>query len=224
MQQDLAIYERLPNETSRAFHGFSIYRDAGPRRTLKAVDDALHPDRQQKGKKRATIPGLITRWSAKYFWVDRARAYDNYLDQERRRVREEDIMESERDGLALGKKAAEKASRCLDVFQPATVTLREEVDEEGKTQIIRILKSKVSAQGIAALARVGVDLQRLSLGLATERHGYDRQELIEQVERELERVAGGRRPAVPQPALNAAERPALAADNPDRVEPSPSAD
>jgi hypothetical protein len=222
---ELAIYERLPHEPPRAFRAFCIYRDAGPTRSLKLVDETLRPEKRlQKGKKRATICGVINRWSTKYLWVERATAYDVHVDRERRRVREEEILEAERVGLELGKKVAEKASRCLDALQPATVTIEEGTDDQGRVQIIRILKANITAQGIAALAKVGVELQRLSLGLAKERHGHDRQELIEQVERELERVAGGYYPAVPKPALGASEPPALGAPDPDAVDPGTSAD
>jgi len=203
-ESKLAIYDRLLDETSRAFHAFCIYRDGGPRRTLKAVDEALRPGRPQRGHKETTVSGVVKRWSAKYCWVDRARAYDNHLDQQRRLVREEEIRDREKAHLDAGKKAVEKALRCLDVFQPATVTLREEADEHGSVQLVRVIKSRVTAQGIATLMRVGVEIERLALGLATGRE-HDRDEYVEQFAGHLQRLAGKHETPSPRPRSGSAD-------------------
>lgn len=203
-QSDLAIYDRLLDETSRAFHAFSIYRDGGPRRTLKAVDEALRPSRPQRGHKEATVSGVVKRWSAKYCWVDRARAYDNHVDQERRRIREEQIRQTEEAHFKIGEKALEKAGRSLDVYQPATVTLQQESDEEGRIQLVRVVRAKITAQGIAALMRAGVEIQRLALGLATGRE-HDRDEYVEQFAGQLQRLASKHETPSPRPRSSSAD-------------------
>lgn len=64
----MSEWDRLPNESSRAYQAYVIYRDLGPDRSLAQVS--------QKHTK--SIPTL-KRWSSKYNWVERARAYDDYL-------------------------------------------------------------------------------------------------------------------------------------------------
>ena len=61
-------YERKPNESAKAFAGFTTYADLGPKRSLAAVGQAL-------GKS----VGLIERWSRRHDWVNRAQAHDAHL-------------------------------------------------------------------------------------------------------------------------------------------------
>ena len=152
----------------------------------------------------------------KYFWVDRARAYDNHLDRERRRVREVQIRQTEEAHFEIGRKALEKASRCLDDFQPATVTLQEEPDEQGRIQLVRVVRAKVTAQGIAALMRAGVEIQRLALGLATGRE-HDRDEYVQQFAEHLQRLAGKYETPSPQPRSGSADARANAGPDVDRL-------
>ena len=51
----MRAWERLENESSRAFEAFSAYRDLGPQRSLAKVAETL-------GKSKA----LMERWSAKH--------------------------------------------------------------------------------------------------------------------------------------------------------------
>lgn len=60
------LYDRLPNETDRAWAGFLAYRDLGPNeRSLRAVARLLD-------KKLSTIAP----WSQQYQWVARVAAWD----------------------------------------------------------------------------------------------------------------------------------------------------
>ncbi len=58
-----------PGETSLGFHYFGIYRDLGPRRTVAAAARELKCAAE-------TLRAL----SAKFSWVDRALAFDAWLD------------------------------------------------------------------------------------------------------------------------------------------------
>lgn len=59
-----------PGETSMGFQAFATYRDAGPKRTIASVARQLGRD-----------AGTLRMLSAKYSWVDRALAFDAYLDK-----------------------------------------------------------------------------------------------------------------------------------------------
>ena len=74
-------WERLPNETPRAYHAFCIFRDLGPDRSQ---DKAYARDCDERGRKPAKAPGSWSKWSIKYKWVERAEAYDDWLDEEKR--------------------------------------------------------------------------------------------------------------------------------------------
>lgn len=60
----MKAWERRADESEQAYEAFSVYRDI-VRSTAKV------------GQKLGKSTALIHRWSAKYDWVERARAYDN---------------------------------------------------------------------------------------------------------------------------------------------------
>ncbi len=60
---------RLPGESSIAFAYFEIYRDAGNRRSLRALCDY-----EVEGKKRHL--SQIGRWSSRYQWQTRVEAFE----------------------------------------------------------------------------------------------------------------------------------------------------
>jgi len=110
------IWERLPNESSKAYQAFCIYRDLGVERSLEKVA-------QNRGK-----PGSrswLDSWSTKYHWVERARAYDDYLEQEKRKEREKAILEMVdrhiKEAMALQQKALER----LKTLNPDELTTRD---------------------------------------------------------------------------------------------------
>lgn len=97
------IWERQKNESSKAYAAFCIYRDLGVERSLEKVA-------QNRGK-----PGSkswLNTWSTKYHWVERARAYDDYLEQEKRKEQEKAILEMverhTKEAMALQQKALER--------------------------------------------------------------------------------------------------------------------
>ena len=97
------IWERQKNESSKAYAAFCIYRDLGVERSLEKVA-------QNRGK-----PGSkswLNTWSTKYHWVERAQAYDDYLEQEKRKEQEKAILEMverhTKEAMALQQKALER--------------------------------------------------------------------------------------------------------------------
>ena len=64
--------EPLPNETTKQFEAFCVYRDMGRERSIEKVS-----------KKLSKSTALIQRWSSKNDWINRVAEYDAYLEKER---------------------------------------------------------------------------------------------------------------------------------------------
>jgi len=64
-----AVYpwERQEGESSKAFHAFTLYRDAGHERSLTQIAHQLNVSKQAIGK-----------WSSQHHWVARCLAWDNH--------------------------------------------------------------------------------------------------------------------------------------------------
>lgn len=67
-------YDKLPEESGKAYEAFAAYRDMGEGRSLNAVSRHLSKSEQ-----------LLKRWSSAYRWVARAAAWDAYIDQQAQR-------------------------------------------------------------------------------------------------------------------------------------------
>jgi hypothetical protein len=78
------IWERLPEETSINYTAFVKYRDLQSRRSIKKVAELS--DGAQISK--------FNRWSSEFKWVDRARAYDDHIDELRRNTIDNQIKKS----------------------------------------------------------------------------------------------------------------------------------
>jgi hypothetical protein len=74
-------WERLEEESEKAYAAFCVYRDLGVERSLVVAWQTLH-------REATRAPGYWHDWSARFRWVARAALYDDYLDAERRRIRE----------------------------------------------------------------------------------------------------------------------------------------
>ena len=74
-QEPTKVWERQKDESAQAFEAFVLYRDMGTERSIRAVSQKL-------GKSKT----LIERWSREKSWVERVRAWDNYLQKEAQKV------------------------------------------------------------------------------------------------------------------------------------------
>ena len=110
-------WERQKGESDKAFEAFSIYRDMGADRSLRAVGQKL-------GKSRA----LMERWSVSYKWLERVRAYENELEKEAREQAIKDRKEMIRRHIGFAKlmqKKAQDALRELSVEDMSPKEIRE---------------------------------------------------------------------------------------------------
>ncbi len=131
------LWERMPGESTKAYSVFCQYRDLGPERSLEKLRQKL-----AKSRSRATL----TRWSSKYNWVERARAYDDYIDKKKRAEHEKAIL-----------KMVERHAKLAMAFQ-------QRIEE-------RLKKINPEELGPADLVRwldVATKLERLSRGEPTE--------------------------------------------------------
>ena len=64
------LWDKLPEESSKAFEAFVIFRDLGFHRTVKEVSRQLNKAYQ-----------LLYRWHRDFGWTQRAQAWDEFHDQ-----------------------------------------------------------------------------------------------------------------------------------------------
>lgn len=82
--QSRPVWERMEAESARAYAAFAIYRDAGVfERSIKLVQEQI-------GLK---TPRHLQKLSVRFSWVERATAYDSYLDAKNRVENEADHSE-----------------------------------------------------------------------------------------------------------------------------------
>jgi len=79
-------WEKLSNETTKAYAAFCIYRDLGSERSIDKVLAVT-------GKRNRSS---LIKWSSKYNWVERVQAYDQYLEELKRKEQEQAIIEMSR--------------------------------------------------------------------------------------------------------------------------------
>jgi hypothetical protein len=77
-------WTKRDDETQRAYEGFCVYRDLGPERSLQEAHDEFYGE--GAGNLR-----YMEGWSSTYDWVDRASAYDQYLEEKRRQEYEKEM-------------------------------------------------------------------------------------------------------------------------------------
>ncbi len=102
-------WERQQGESAQAFEAFSVYLEFGPNRSIREVGRKLDKSRQQIGK-----------WSSRWRWQDRIRAYDNELlrqkfEAEKKVARE--MRERQINLAVLLQKKAFDALRALDTSE-----------------------------------------------------------------------------------------------------------
>ena len=84
-------WERLENESAKAYEAFALYRDMGSERAVRKVAEKL-----------SKSLALITRWAAKYQWTQRVREWDDHADEIRRKASDTAIKEMSERHLKFG--------------------------------------------------------------------------------------------------------------------------
>jgi hypothetical protein len=144
------VFERQAKESAKAFAAFSLYLGLGSERSLGAV-----------AQKVTKSPRLLKRWSSRWSWGERVRAYDENLAAIEQQATE--AMATER--------AEERLKR-----------QQEQLDEEwrNRNEALELARAAIgrwkanekrcgSLEGIARLLELASKLGRLSSGLATDK-------------------------------------------------------
>lgn len=129
-------WERQLSESSQAFEAFSIYRDMGGERALRAVAQRLN--------KSLTIIG---RWSTAWDWVERARAYDNDLARIAREQAAKRVKEMSDRHIRISMLMQKKALEALEQLEP---------DELDENTIIRLITEGAKLERSNRLEEAGV--------------------------------------------------------------------
>lgn len=96
-------WERQPEETTKAFEAFRVYRDLGSERSIAKAG-------KQLGKNRVTLEG----WSSKFNWVERAAAWDAEQDRIARMEQIKAIKAMRNRHAGMAKAMIVKAGRALN--------------------------------------------------------------------------------------------------------------
>lgn len=123
-------WDRQKGESARAFEAFLVYLQMGPERSVRAV--------AQKLSKSYTLAG---RWSSTYHWVERCRAWDNYLQREAKKAAVAEIRKMNQRHISM-------AQQIQDAVLQALIDLGSDI---------------VTPQNFAAVVKLSTDLERQSM-------------------------------------------------------------
>jgi hypothetical protein len=143
-------FEQQPKESAKAFAAFSVYLNLGSERSVEAV--------AQKVTKSSR---LLKRWSKRFDWPGRVRAYADRLAVVEREATE---------ALARGN-AAERVKRQQGVLD-AEWELHEKCIAAAKRGLAAFMEREkiyVNLADIARIVEVGSKMGRLASGLATDK-------------------------------------------------------
>lgn len=110
MVDEKPIWQRIEGETDKAFDAFCKYRNLGADRSIEKAF-------QQYQNSTKTVPGYWKEWSAKFDWVERAAAYDEYLLDEHRRElekRRKVVQQNEWNDYVALRKGVDKRIKAME--------------------------------------------------------------------------------------------------------------
>ena len=130
------IWDKREDESSKAYEWFCRYRDMGPDRSHEKLDQMYS---EGVSKRSQTL-----RWSSKHAWVERAEAYDAYLDAIKRESNEDRVRKTAEEHIDVADKIMELALSKLALLEGTEVK-----PHEVKGLIELSVKMKRDALGVA---------------------------------------------------------------------------
>jgi len=100
------VWTRRDDETSKAYKAFEIYRNMGRNRSIRKTHDEVY------GEGAGNIR-FVHHWSSKYDWVDRATAFDDHLEEKRRKKHEAEMTK----GLSHAAVRLQKLKKLHDLLE-----------------------------------------------------------------------------------------------------------
>ena len=152
----MRLYDRETDESAKAFEAWTVYRDLGAERSLQKASEMYYGHGANVGQ--------FERWSRRYGWVERARAFDVEREMIRRSAIEDHLKAQAENHAAREARIQERileireqaAEQSLQMLQyPLTEQYIVREDEEGN-KITYVLQpsrwSKATAVQLAHLA------------------------------------------------------------------------
>lgn len=133
------LWERQPRETDKAFHAFVTFRDMGPERQVTGA-----------GAKIDKSEAVMRRWAHRWSWFERAKAWDNFLDAQRRAAVVDEVR-------AAAKRHIELAHALQHVGGQRLVQLAEMLKDEKA-------RSEIKPRDARLMVEAGIRLERLVIG------------------------------------------------------------
>ncbi len=162
-------YDRSDGETSKAYAAFTIYRDMGVGRTLKATTEKYYSAECPSNVRRAKGMRHIEEWSSKYDWVVRCKDFDHDREQEMRQFRSEHektayIQDLEvyhlqqkaigMAGLAFAIESIESISQAIEPIRQKMISNQSINPKEWEM----FCQAQVAAKNLMAMAVSGADI------------------------------------------------------------------
>ena len=114
-------WERLNNEPQRAFIAFTIYRDAGPDRSIRDTARKL----KDQGFKRVKPYASCRLWATEFRWDERVAAWIDHLDREKCKGKIDEIRTATERQIKIAELLQMKAIKKLQSIDPDELTARE---------------------------------------------------------------------------------------------------
>lgn len=132
-QNEASIWERRSGESAEAYAAFSLYRDMAYRTedaegNLKISDVPLvrrsaRAVAIQVGKNES----LLERWSVTWDWVNRAEAYDRFIDAEALRKANAKLADMRARHIALAKIMQVKGAQAMNSVKPDDIRMKDAI-------------------------------------------------------------------------------------------------
>ena len=101
---DAQPWERIPGEGMKAYSSFIVYRDMGVARNLGHVEDVWREQNHLRPRNKPGLTGTVAQWSTRFYWRERALAWDSWQQRLKDAQWEKRIQElSEREWKASTK-------------------------------------------------------------------------------------------------------------------------
>lgn len=136
-------WERQKDESAQAFAAFLVYLNLGAERSHQAVS-------QQCGKSIS----LIGRWSRSNDWVERCRAWDNYLQREAKKVAVEEIRKMNQQHIQLARALQGAAAKALKDRGAAIIT------DKNLAAVVKLATDLERSSRIAEVDTLSEDLKK----------------------------------------------------------------
>ncbi len=161
----MRVFDRDPGESSRAFEAWTVYRDLGAQRSLQKAAELYYGTTANVRQ--------LQRWSKRFGWVERARAFDVEREMLRRSAVEEHLAAQADDHAAREARIAEKLLEVREVAAEQALSIARwplseqrivKEDEDGNETTVVVMPARwtkaTAAQlaGLAAGAVVGASL------------------------------------------------------------------